>query len=299
MMKKLVISSLLVSTVALGGFGMSVSAAPTTNGKASFTDKDAHTHVVKPQTLEAIKDVTGGQAPDGSVAESGAVRLMYAPTFDFGINQISTIDADYAVKMNSVQPITWTENIETKPSTWTHKNTQTGDPAKDAAAYDIPQFVQVSDISGIDTTNWNVTVKQDTAFTNGTGADAKTLKAGTTIDIYGQTLTTTSETAVANLAAGMTMDASGKASIPIGKDVGGLKVLGRKDSTAASATTGTITSNVFKKEYGEADYSSTKTATSTEDFRYNNDVKLHVPAQKITKDVTYSTTLTWAVTIGE
>lgn len=266
-MKKILTALTLSGLVLTLGAGQAF-AATTTKGTGEFdVDTDNGWEVIKPNPdPDEVDEVILPTDPIQPEVVSDVI-LLHAPSFDFGKNKISTANADYDALFDSA------------------KKDSTGQ------AFAMPHFVQVGDASGSLATKWKVEVSQIAEFASG----ANKLK-NATIDFYGTTATNSMNPA-ANVVKELSISASGKDSIPYKAD-GKLEVLKRKDAVAGqegdSATTGTISSVVFHKNYVADDFKETG-ANSVGDR--TDQVKLHVPKQQVVKG-TYTADLEWTLTVA-
>lgn len=260
----------LASILALSTFGSTALATTTTKGEADFEASTETVKTVKPGTDEEID-------PENPITAEklAGVQLLHVPGFDFGKNSTTMNDKEYDV-LNTAY--TKTSETDTK---------------------EIPQFVQVADVSGKTGTPWEVTAEQTAVF--------KTAAAGghelpaTRIRFYGTTATNNVRNdkvgdMVTQLALGAT---SGYTALPVKTvDAGPISIVKSKAATDVSGTTnGTITSLVFKAGYDETNYN-TVVPANKQDRAKNADVKLAVPQSDGVQAVAYSADIVWTLTAG-
>lgn len=135
---KLSALSVIVGGSIIGG-GYAVSAAPlTTNGTIQYVEDSNNNETVDPTPGEDGGNVVVPPAQEGSFA------IAYAPSFDFGTQEITSQEQTYQAK--------YLELESTTNSGQTHKRAH---------------FAQVRDLRGDATKGWKLTAEQTRDFTNG------------------------------------------------------------------------------------------------------------------------------------
>lgn len=246
----------LLVLVTVGSQGFAATVSDQTEADVTFEAGDTPTTPTKPDTKEPIiPDETFGPASTDNV------HLMHAPSFHFGSVKINPAGEEYPGK-------------EAKFTNAT------------AEEYYMPDFIQVTDVSGSTTTKWEVTVAQDLALTSTTNK-----LDNARIRLYGQTLTNMTKDLTAGTdIKGFTLGAGGFGEIPLAAD-GSLKVL---SSETAGFTNNSTTTNVLQNNYQEANFGPGLTDTQSA----NSDVKLSVTEfDSPNKGETYSADLTWTLSV--
>lgn len=272
-MKNTILGSLLVSTLILGGFSITVLAADAndnsmsgkTKGDVTFKQGDAPGGPTDPNKPD--KPIIP-EKPIKPIPTVDGVSLVHAPSFSFGDVKVSPTGDQYPV-------------LESQFYTAANED---GTPDK-STGYFAPDFMQVVDLSGKDTIKWDIKVKHEGFFK--AQKDEKTYELkNTSIRLLGQTISNSNN---AEGLAGFSLDKEDKgvkyAQIPVAD--ADLTVL---SSSNPGATNNSITTNVFKNGYDAS--------VKNDIQKKNNDVLLDVPAgEKPQAGLQYSTDLIWTLTV--
>ncbi|MFK4568279.1 WxL domain-containing protein [Enterococcus sp. UD-01] len=286
-MKKKILATLLLSGLTLSNVAVPVAfaddpsdedtattAVGTTQADATFTAGDRPDPAKpedgpgEPNSLDPDTDENGNPAP---LPDANNVYVTHLPNISFGSNKTSLKTTEYKAL--------------------TERRTKN----QGAETFYMPHSVQVADLSGNSATKWKLSVKQDKVFK--TAATTPHELANTRIRIYGNTLTSTSNTStdLASKVVGAALDQSDTfgaySEIPVAaENQNDLVVLENK---TAGFTLNSYTSAVFENNYDTADYDATKTASAA---RYDG-VKLNVPASDQVQAEAYKASLTWTLTV--
>lgn len=269
-MKKKIIATLGVGII-LGSIAPATTFAAKKNVKSTGdvgfkVNTDKELDILKPGTNEPIEIVEGGNN-----RTPGAIQIMHVPNFNFGVeNELEINTANYAA---------FHEKYVLKSD-------------KDKKAYVIPQFVQVGDISGDNSgaVKWDLSVDQDSKFKT-EGHELENSR----IQIYDQTLTNNVRNEnVLKMVKGINLSEGKAITIPLKSDAtGAVNVLSSLSGNGVDSTNGTISSNVFKKDYKESDYGETSKLKETD---RNQSIKLNVPQSDSALAKKYTADLTWTLT---
>lgn len=262
-MKKtyLTIALTLTCIVALNALPEVTHATTKTTGDASFSKDDGMIiNPIKPGTEDDItpENPTTVENVDG-------VRLVYVPKFNFGMNKTALT----------------TKNFPVKQMTY----------GKGGTNYEMPQFVQVADLSGKEGTIWTVTAEQTAPLTS--TDTAKHVLTNSRIKFKGATVTNNLNNAeVADMVTPVTAS-----NLPV-KDVdgGALTVFSSKGAAGKKSTNGTISSMVFKSGYVESDYK-TAAAATLNDRGNNADVELQLEQNDKVQTKDYQAEIVWTLTV--
>lgn len=210
-MKNKIITSLMLSSIALGGTTGTVFAESDftkTQGDVTFIAGDTP-GVVDPTDPTDPVDPT--DPIDPIIVDN--IALTHAPTFSFGQVKINPLGEEYPVLESQFKDV-------------------------DSTPFYRADFVQVADISGNANATWNVSVAQDDVFTK--GGDSL---PNTRIRLYGNTVTNSNVEPGTDLL-GITLGGSGYSEIPVGST--GVTVL---ESKTAGFTNASISSSVFEDNH--------------------------------------------------
>lgn len=259
----------LVSILALSAIAPTALAATTTEGEGVFEISTDTVTPVKPGTdieIEPENPITAEKVSN--------VQLIHVPAFDFGLNDTTMNDKEYSVLNAAVKKKTETDLKE------------------------IPQFVQVADVSGKTGTPWEVTAEQDAVFASNAATPHKL--TNTRIRFYGTTATNNVRNdKVADMITELTLGGSGYTALPVKTvDAGPISIIKSKAAVDVSGTTnGTITSLVFQDAYDEANFD-TVVPPLKQNRAKNEDVKLAVPQTDGVQAAEYSADIVWTLTAG-
>ncbi|WP_207695788.1 hypothetical protein DOK67_0001499 [Enterococcus sp. DIV0212c] len=277
-MKKKMLASLLLSVIVLSIGAQAASAenleSSKTTGEVGFKagEKPGTTKPEKGpkdgEDLEDDKDDKGNPIP---LPNNNGIYVTHLPNFSFGKdNKTSVKTVDYEAYTEE-RKLKGTEDV-----------------------FYMPHSVQVSDVSGNEQATWKLSVVQDNPFEAGSS-----VLENTRIRIYGNTFTNSLKNTQelgdnikgVEVGVGEENGPAKHATIPLtGKNEGELTVL---SNTKPGFTNASTTSAVFINDYKEDAYSKEKTP---ETAAYEG-VKLNVPASDQAKAKTYTTKLTWTLTV--
>lgn len=277
-MKKRMLASLLLSVMVLSVGAQFASAenleSSKTTGEVGFTagEKPGTTKPEKGpkdgEDLEDDKDEDGKPIP---LPNNGGIYVTHLPNFSFGTeNKTSVKTVDYEAYTEE-RKLKGTEDV-----------------------FYMPHSVQVSDVSGNEQATWKLSVVQDNPFEAGSS-----VLNNTRIRIYGNTFTNSLKNTQelgdnikgVEVGVGEENGTARHAVIPLtGEKEGELTVL---SNTKAGFTNASTTSAVFSDGYLAENYNPEKTPKTA---AYEG-VKLNVPASDQAKAKTYTTQLTWTLTV--
>ena len=238
-------------------------AETTTKGEATFeADSSLIVEPIKPGTETPVE-------PENPITQEvvSNVHLVYVPGFNFGLNKTSLQTKNYSAKY------------------MTYK--------KDGTTYEIPQFLQVADLSGKEGTRWAVTAEQQTPFTSADAAEH--VLTNSRIVLKGASVTNNLNEANA---AAMVNPVQVESILPVKNvDGGPLEVFSAKaGTTGAESTNGTISSMVFSNNYDEANYTTTA-AANVNDRGTNADVQLKLEQTDKVQLKEYKADIVWTLTV--
>lgn len=264
-MKKMVLSSLLVSVATLALVGNTALAEEKVTGKTKGDvtfEKGVIEGVTDP--LDPDTEITVSPIKDKIepiVTELG-IGITHVPTFHFGEVGVDSRVANYPVKTTQ-----FTEGE--------------GDTAR---TFFTPNFIQVSDKSGNTGATWSVKVAQEGVFTGKDKANKDVTLTNTRIRLHEKTMNngTNADGATALTGFDNSVAATPYAVIPT---TGSLTVFESK----TAGYTNTSTSNlIFKNEYTKAD--------QVESISTSEGVQLNVPSgEKPQIGIEYSANLVWTL----
>lgn len=292
MKKTTLLSSLILSTMVLGLVPLSASAndSATTQGDVRFETNEDGTggNPGEPRDGSQVP-IENSQNPnkpgelDGSWGK-GSLRFEWVPNMHFGSQKISSADSYY--------PVDWQDKVTIDPD---------GVP-QEVASY--PQFVQVTDESGKQESNWSVSVKQ--SVFKGMDGTKEVELPNTMITLYNtQAYNSNSDhldpveaqkmTKAIYTLADVQNETSGKRlGTPIGSTGAELgKTTQSIDPTNGKTANGTKTSIVFaENDQFNGEVASVRSAK-------NESIKLFSPAKDVkVAGVTYTADLEWNLTVA-
>ena len=236
-----------------------------TTGKASFIPGSGQKlEILKPGTEEVLwpKISLRPREPTGDRVAMKHVYLLHAPSFAFGVVDIPSQDTEYPVLEGE-----FTTN-------------------RGELIY-LPDFIQVVDLSGKLSTQWEVSVVQKAAFKS--KASGHTL-SGTRLRLYEQTLVNSQKEILGQEILGYQLGQLGFQEIPLATEAP-IAVLATKQ---AGFSHNTYTSLVLKKDYRHGDYRS----GLTEQPKHHQGARLSVPAQDHPRaDEAYQGELIWTLSV--
>jgi hypothetical protein len=286
-MKKKLLATLLLSGLTLSNVLVPVALADDSS--------DDETSTAAVGTTQADATFTAGDRPDPAKPEEGPGEpALIDPDTDENGDPVPLPDANN-VYVTHLPNISFGSNKTDLKTTEYKALTEKRTKNEGAEVFYMPHSVQVADLSGNSATKWKLSVKQDRVFK--TAAATPHELANTRIRIYGNTLTSTSNTStdLAGKVVGAALDQADAfgaySEIPVAaENQNDLVVLENK---TAGFTLNSYTSAVFEANYAQENYTAEAAPAAS---RYEG-VRLNVPASDQVQAEAYKASLTWTLTV--